>query len=510
VRFRSLLPLVLASLAIMAVLIPSIAAQSNPPQVVVMSPGTYYDPGACASVQVFGGYYFCSAPPTPVPATDTPTAAPATDTPTSVPTATSTATAPATATSTATSTPVPPTPTATATLIPATATVIVIANTPTPGSANAPTSVNGVPLCGVTQPNGQVIGPQHDPTAWHPLVEYKTPGVASSGVLCTYGHAHGANPHSVDSVFGQLPLAQEISYPWETVTTTGILENDATLHPNKHRVYEWVTAPSLACGTNPLDGSQHMVTAFREEFHADGSLGAAVRFHSYWGQYELTNCATGTKGYMSIGGHMDYGYLKGYQAVTIPLPVDPAPGTCQMNNDSRQEGELGKPAQSASVWYGSSSHHTVYGSTTKCDADTTGSHFDLQTNITRSNFGPVDRTNPPSVLLYGTNTNVGTHNGTGISTDALTIRVPQVTKLVNGAMTWSGFVDRHGSIVPTVVGKALGQDYIPVTLSNVEPGAYGSNGAAPCVGNLQHCPQTFKDDVPGPQGQPGYYVLPPS
>src|SRR5690242_6620351 len=101
--------------------------------------------------------------------------------------------------------------------------------------ASAITTINGVPLC-----DGQNGRPAHDPTQWHPLLAYDAKGA----VLCTFGHEHGMNPALVDNVFGATPLSNTISYPWATVSAAGVPENGV---PDKHRVYKWIVAPSLAC-----------------------------------------------------------------------------------------------------------------------------------------------------------------------------------------------------------------------------------------------------------------------
>src|SRR5215469_2089617 len=123
-------------------------------------------------------------------------------------------------------------------------------------------SVNGVPLCA------------HDPTVWHPLVLRNADG----SVQCTYGHEHGENPADFDASFGHsvsVPGGQQISYPWFTVSSSGIAENSVDI---KHRVYKWMGFSQSSCA----NGNDQEVTALRLEAHNDGNLGATARFHSYW------------------------------------------------------------------------------------------------------------------------------------------------------------------------------------------------------------------------------------
>src|SRR5258706_10043279 len=125
---------------------------------------------------------------------------------------------------------------------------------------------------------------------------------ADGSVLCTYGHEHGMDPTQLDAQFGALnvPGSQQISYPWATVSDTGVPENGPDY---KHRSYKWMGF-ARACVS-----SQPQVTALRWEAHNDGSLGATARFHSYWFEAQVTDCAAGDVGYVSMGGHMDFAHL---------------------------------------------------------------------------------------------------------------------------------------------------------------------------------------------------------
>lgn len=343
--------------------------------------------------------------------------------------------------------------------------------TPTAAPDNGAT-INGVPLCG-----------DHNPTQWHPLLKRNADG----SINCTYGHEHGANPTAADAVFGPLPLKQQISYPWATLSSSGVPENGPDI---KHRMYKWLVATNLPCTDGAADGSNKIVTALREELHADGNLGAAVRFHSYWGQYQLTDCATGENGSLYMGGHMDYARLT-VGELPLPLADDPPPG-CVTNGDGRQEGALNQQEQISSVWYGTSSRPPG------CDnAYGFGPFVSVAVGVGTDGWGPVDPANPTSVQFYPDRER---HHGTGIATDSLTLWISEFTPDASGHVNFTGHVNRIGTVVPEVPGKPEGTDYIALVIRNAKPGAYGglSGGA---IG--------WDGDVSGPRGQAGYYVETP-
>ena len=340
-----------------------------------------------------------------------------------------------------------------------------------------------VPMC-----DGQSGRPAHPQTAWHPLVAYAADG---KSVLCTYGHEHGMNPAAADALFGAWPAGQSISYPWATVSSSGVPENGPDI---KHRVYKWLVDTSMAC-----DGSNPSVTAMREEFHADGNLGAGVRFHSFAGQYRMTNCATGQSGFMFTGGHMDYAKLTAGDNV-VPLAIDP-PASCPLNGDSRQEGGLGQVEQANSVWYGSSSRPGTPVCDYPSDNYTTPS-VSIQVNVGTDGWGPVDPTNPSAIQFYQDR---GNHHGTGVSTDAITIYVSNFPLDARGLAQFKGHTDRHGNVVAEVAGKPEGMDYIPLILKDVyQVAPYTVYGGPPSPFGFG-----YDGDVPGPNGEPGYYVQDP-
>ena len=352
-----------------------------------------------------------------------------------------------------------------------------------------PETINGTPRC-VDQ----------DHTRWHPLVARNPDG----SIVCTYGYDHGMDPHQLDSVFGPLPLAQEISYPWQTMSAIGP-ENGPDI---KHRMYRWIEAPNLVC--SPADSADtQMVTAFREELHIDSNAGAAVRFHSFWGQYRLTNCANNDTGYLQVGGVIDFGKLiVGSQNIHVPLPNDP-PANCVLNNDARQENMLNDPAGAgpASVWYGANSHNSNDSSQPPCDDYSGfGPHVGVQVGVAVSSYGPVDPNDPSALHVFP---NWEDHAGTSMSTNALTIWISDFTPDATGHINFTGHTDRFGRVVAEVPGQAPGPDYIPLVIQNALPGAYGANGATP-GGDLESKPVGYDNDVAGPQGQLGYYVEVPS
>ena len=344
---------------------------------------------------------------------------------------------------------------------------------------------NGVALC-----DGQNGRPAHDPTKWHALVERNADG----SVLCTYGHEHGMNPATVNDIFGPLPLTQTISYPWATINSAGVAENSV---PNKHRVYKWLMARNLACSPDAgPQGSGKAITAFRMEVHADGSLGATARFHSYWIQFELTDCVAGTKGIASFGGHEDYAHLHATDTI-VALPVDGALDNCTLLGDMRQEGALNGPEQGQSVWYGSSNRDPLTGKA--CD-DAYGS-AGFQVGLGLDQWGPVDPANPAAVLFYPDRES---HKGTVITTDALTLWASELPTDPNtGRVNWTGFFDRHARSVSGCTTPGI--DCIPASFSNVALGGYGAIFPCPCP----NAAVSYDGDVPGPQGQPGFYVQNP-
>lgn len=336
------------------------------------------------------------------------------------------------------------------------------------------TTVNGVPLC-----DGQQGRPAHDATKWHPLLAY----AANGSILCTYGHEHGMNPAQLDAVFGGLrvPGGQQISYPWATVSSTGMPENGPDY---KHRSYKWMGAASLGCPRGST-----AVTALRIEAHNDGNLGATARFHSYWFEAQLTDCSTREQGYVSMGGHMDFARLRvgPSSSQVVPVPGDP-PAGCIVNGDGRTEGALNAVEQRNSVWYGTSIRppgcDDLYGFTP---------FVTVQLNLGTDSWGPIDPNHPDALRFYADR---GHHHGTTTGSDTFVVQLPRQLADVTGHINFTGFVDRHGVVVPSCA--PLGRDCIPLQIRNAKAASYA-------------VPRGFgyNGDVLGPDGSAGYYVQTP-
>jgi hypothetical protein len=338
-------------------------------------------------------------------------------------------------------------------------------------------TINGVPLC-----DGQNGRPAHDPTKWHPLVAKD----ASGNIICTYGHEHGMDPTRFDNVFGPLPLAQQISYPWATITSTGVQENSTA---DKHRVYKWIGAENMqSCG----------LTDFRAEFHDDGNLGATARFHSYWIQGRVKDCSTGAFGTFNFGGHQDYAHLTAGGQI-VPVPGD-IPAACELAGSNRGEAAPNGHPQNA-VWYGATSRGVYAGQQGSACDDWYGlnPHITLVNNIGTDSFGPVDPNNPSQIQLWPPS--VG-HAETVVGTDVIGIDTSAWRADSNGHNV-SGFVNRHGIQVPACSPQSA--DCVAVTFTGqIHPGSYNAP-AAPGKNSVAY----YDGDVPGPHGERGFYVQPP-
>jgi hypothetical protein len=383
--------------------------------------------------------------------------------------------------------------------------------------SNVSRSPSGLPFC-----DGQNGRPAHDPHQWHPLVADKTPGDPNSGVLCTYGHTHGSDPNDpvVANIFGPLPPVlngQTISYPWATgskIANGDYSENCDWLSTdplcagttsNKHEVYQWIIRDFGNCAPWNRQGSPYQVTAFRVQLHADGSLGANVRFHSFWGQYRVEDCTTGQVGYWYGGGHVDYGVERAGK-VTVNLPVESGqpPSDCILNNDSRQEGNVNDASDvSNDVWYGAGNRvNAGYNPNGNCD-DVADFSWGVQVNVGRDQFGPVDPNNPTAILL---NSFRDQHKQTQVGTDTMSVILP-FTGIWNGSGKSASdgailFVSGNGATIGSDCG-ASAPECIPFVGTNI-PGPGGTNfGIPPNSGAGTDA------DVPGPDGQPGYYVSDP-
>jgi hypothetical protein len=370
------------------------------------------------------------------------------------------------------------------------------------------TDIDGVPLC-----------TDHDPLVWHPLVKRD----ANGSIVCTYGHDHGADPHSVDSVFGPLnqviPGGQEIAYPWVTSDTENSTDPSSLSHVpadarqvlnGKHAFFKWETlTPSklAAAGINGCPPNSNAIFGFdniRMEVHADANAGADIRFHSFFVQAQ--ECSTTDPSYhgqIAVGGHFDYGILNGSHKgdgheldVRIPLPdVDPcAPNSILANGTAcpylasrRIHGaSAAGPSNSADpnsglpgavrgdfTWYGHNGDPDLAGQVT------TGLGLDVSDGIREQDWGPVNPNDPHGpVLFYGP----GYDHGWG-GIDIFDFMAPQPARFASdnpatlnadGTYNWNGWVDVHGLVQPAALcqGQTVnaGSTCIPVSIKNMRPG----------------------------------------
>ena len=431
---------------------------------------------------------------------------------------------PATPTLAPTITPAP-TPVATDTPVPI-PTAVLVSNTPvpTPQPAATPipggiTSIAGVPLCGVPQPNGSVVGPVHDPTKWHALVERD----ASGAVLCTYGHDHGSDPSALDSVLGpiaQLPTGQEVAFPWVTGPHENLTDPTSLSHQpsdnrpvinGKHAFFKWETLTPqklAAAGITGCPPNANALLGFdniRLQVHADANAGADIRFHSFFVQAQECSTTDPTyHGQLSIGGWFDYGVLngthQGSQDVRVPLPtIDPCAqgsilangSTCPYVASRRTHGSIGPgptgstdpnallPGQIRSdfTWYGSNFDPDLQG-------QTVGPALGVTDGIREEDWGPVDPNNPSGpVQFYVPNaTQHHDHGWGGIDILSFTAPPPSVflsddpaTLNPDGTYDWHGWVNVHGyiqSLVTCSTAQTLGPSTtcIPAALVNMRAG----------------------------------------
>lgn len=195
-------------------------------------------------------------------------------------------------------------------------------STPTETAIAIETPTNTPTLTSTPEP---VSNCTHDERKWHPAGTVKCGG---------FGHEHGANPNTAPQDLLDVitnTLEYSISYPWET------------MHENqyKHNGYKWDISVQntvdmsgygylFAQGRPPAGSPQ----AWALEFHATGgAIGAASRFHSYFGAVRVCNytgdffsetLTYGNKcGIVATGGHADFGMLQDdYKKSRCILPND--------------------------------------------------------------------------------------------------------------------------------------------------------------------------------------------
>lgn len=201
---------------------------------------------------------------------------------------------------------------------------------PQPNPAPEPTPA---PQPGQPYPAAPACPPElHDKRKFHTLWD------AEHG--CHYDHHHGDNPHELDVVLGTdlfTKMGGDISYPWQTYSTTG-LENDL-----KHAGYFWHVRKDIPCE----DANSACITAFRTLVHQHPTgRDATVRYHSY-----VFEAQTSDGGYFLLGGWVDFGDLHAPEG-TVVVNVDG-------NHDSRAGNGAGRhkqhsPTHGGIIWYGAS------------------------------------------------------------------------------------------------------------------------------------------------------------
>ncbi|MBW7881225.1 MAG: hypothetical protein H3C34_01080 [Caldilineaceae bacterium] len=191
--------------------------------------------------------------------------------------------------------------------------------TPTP-LASPPATPTPTPPPVQTEPPGFDIEPysgapecsSHNDIAWH--------GLWDGERGCHYDHEHGANPASLDVLFGPWAAdwgGQQISYPWQTFKDHDgqrTMENDA-----KHGGYKVWSGWLPAGGKRDLNWQPeglNWIAAVRYEHHSKGLGDPLVRHHSAYAQYLVCtsfphtwNDVAANCGFVSGGGWNDYGVL---------------------------------------------------------------------------------------------------------------------------------------------------------------------------------------------------------
>lgn len=391
--------------------------------------------------------------------------------------------------------------------------VVAVSNAPALGATFAYTPP--VQFCDGT--NGT---PAHNATAWHPLVERRTDG----SVLCTYGHDHGIAPDAGNAAeFSSRSITPDstISGPWATTSPTNVPENGTD---NKHRAYKNIAWTYRWCDSSAPEAVG--LYDFSGQFHADANVGSVPRFHSFHIKAVPLNCTNGGWGQLEFSGHLDYANL-----VSGSTVVDTGDNTgtgCPIGGDIRQANNPSSGTQDHDVWYGETTRPPRANCYPRLLANETNGEYGfeskitLQDNLQMSGFGPVDPANPTALLFFSPRAgHVGTYLATDAMNGALTGFDGYVTHCTSCESMWpnaghyyhldyDGWTDRHGRVVagcttPSVdCNKLTAHLWTGPTWLPGEPIKY--QGLLFPQGNAYQ----LDVDVPGPQGQAGYYVKDPS
>ena len=332
-----------------------------------------------------------------------------------------------------------------------------------PFSLTAPPPVvlhEGVPICA-----------DHNPTAWHPLVERDGAGA----ITCTYGHEHHADPNAVNDIFGP-PGAwyggdQEISYPWQTSSALG-LENHV-----KHEGYKWYTTRDMECKPSAIAAHVGCIRAFRALVHALGTHhDATSRFHSY--SVEALVEHNGITGIVRHGGWTDFGHLALNEAgantrLCPPLTTNPETFNCGNAPARIHSGgnfpEGHTPGLSYfAAWY--------------------SFHLTTQLSTAFEEWGPIDYQQPSNQLYFPAERNGNNSRGT---IGNLFVQLRQSFLGAPGAtVNFNGYTNRAGVHVPSGC-TAPGVDCVPFVVEGASYAEYQYSAG------LQGTPE-IDYDIPSP------------
>jgi hypothetical protein len=344
------------------------------------------------------------------------------------------------------------------------------------------TSVFGVPMCGVRQPNGAIIGPAHDPNKYHKLVERKPDGT----VLCTYGHEHHDNPLPLNAVLGQLgawygPPGQQISYPWHTSNpSTGVSENAMFAEGGKHEGYKWLVRTNLVPA-----GQAVYFRNLRAEEHILGIIDYPTQFHSFMFEAQLCRVSDGACGVVHMGGLHNAGNRLGASEINDDYCVipdgDPSDGVqpCVRGTYVRGTGSGVSNARIMAPLPDASGHNMIWyvdqnGGYQKPGVPIASFVPGMGTDV----WGPVNPNNPsdnsqryaPHYSRPGVVDNF--YHATSIGTDAMALGLSGFPADSRGIVTFRGWTDRHGNVNPSCRSTS-GLDCVPIFLDRVPLGPDG-------------------------------------